>query len=86
MSQDSPPRAGTRQAEMTQLLYLALAQPIGLLVASSDREATRRSLYAAKYQAKDEALGDLQIRVSPWPEGELVIVHQTIIRQEGHQT
>lgn len=60
------------------ILYLALAEPIGLLLCCSpgDRERARQALYQARAKAGDVALAGLQIRVSPFGEGDLVVCHQ----------
>jgi len=58
------------------ILYLALAEPIGLVVRTSDRDRARQQLYQARTKAGDDALKDLQFRVSPFSEGDLVVCHQ----------
>ena len=65
--------------EWTEILYLALVEPIGLLVQASDVERARQRFYKARSDALDGALATLQLRVSPWPEeGNLVIVKSTV--------
>jgi hypothetical protein len=66
-------------AHLTGLLYSALAEPIGLLLSASDRNRARQALYQARVQAADPALAELQIRASPWPEGDLVICHRRVL-------
>lgn len=64
----------TDHSDATNLLYAALAEPIGLLLATNDPERARAKLYAARKAALDAELDVLQIRMSPFAEGELVIV------------
>ena len=69
------------QNEYLSLLYEALGEPIGLLVRTSDRERARQKLYAARREADDEALSVLQIRISPFADGEqndLIIVKSKV--------
>ena len=61
------------------ILYLALAEPIGLLVRTSNFVRARQKLYAARAEAKDPDLDQLQLRTSPGLEGgDLIIVKQKI--------
>lgn len=61
------------------LLYAALAEPIGLLCqAEPDFATARQRLYSARKKLGDPALEILQFRASPFPEGNLVIVKETI--------
>jgi hypothetical protein len=48
---------------LTQVLYDALAEPVGLLLQVDDFEGTRRGLYAARAAALDPQLSVLAI----WP-------------------
>jgi len=67
----------TRQgaiAEAREILYLALAEPIGLLVGTNDVAAARARFYAARRLAQDPALAVLQVRASPVAGGELVMI------------
>lgn len=58
----------------TDLLYLALAEPIGLLLSTNDPERARQRLYTARRATGDPALAVLQFKMSPWPgQGQLVI-------------
>ena len=57
------------------LLYQALGEPIGLLLQCSNPGMARQRLYQARVQAADPALAGLQIRMSPFPDGNLVICH-----------
>ncbi len=60
------------------ILYLALAEPIGLILqcGQGERERARQALYQARTKACDAALAGLQIRISPFGEGDLVVCHQ----------
>jgi len=60
------------------LLYLAHAEPIGLLLQTPDPRYTLQRLYQARTEAGDPALADLQIRLSTPPDGNLAITHQHI--------
>lgn len=61
-------------AEATEILYLALGEPIGLLISTNDVAAARARFYAARRLAGDPALSVLQCRASPIEGGELVII------------
>lgn len=67
------------------LLYLALAEPIGLLCRTTggvDRALQR--LYAARRELADPALSGLQFRKSAGAEGDLWIVkRQVVLGQEA---
>lgn len=60
--------------ELQTLLYNALAEPIGLLVKSSDPNGLVAKLRAARDKAEDPALSALQFRRSPFAEGDLLIL------------
>lgn len=66
-------------AAATEFWYLALAEPIGLLLQVSDPSRAKQALYQARAKVQDQKLDGLQIR--QWPEagpGGLVIVHRQI--------
>lgn len=65
-------------AEATQILYRALAEPIGLLLRTSSPVQAKTRFYAARAKAKDAALAGLQIRASPIEGGDLILVKGTI--------
>lgn len=65
------------------LLYEALAQPIGLLIETSDRQVFTQRLYKARRDAGDPALNQLQFRASPLGEGTLIIVKERVEVPEG---
>jgi hypothetical protein len=61
------------------LLYQALAEPIGVLCSvEPNLETARQRLYAARRAAQDPDLSVLQFRASPFAEGNLVIVKETV--------
>jgi len=60
---------------LTELLYLAINSPLGIVVACQDAGQTQNRLYAARNRARDTSLARLQVRRSPSnPEGEIWIV------------
>jgi hypothetical protein len=61
-------------AEATEILYIALGEPIGLLIKTNDLNGARARFYAARKLAQDPALAVLQMRASPVEGGELVII------------
>lgn len=67
-------------AQLQEIMYLALAEPVGLLLQTSDRERARQAFYRARAAASDPALTELQFRVSPFPEGDLVICRQRVVQ------
>jgi len=68
-----------KSEEFGALLYAALAEPIGLLCQGEPSFAlARQRLYAARKKLGDPALDILQFRASPFPEGNLVIVKESI--------
>lgn len=65
--------------DLRTLLYQALAQPIGLLLRTSDMPRARQKLYAARRDSGDSALNCLQFRASPGLSGgDLIIIKETI--------
>lgn len=65
--------------EYLALLLAALSEPIGLLVAASDAERARQKFYSARKASGNPALAALQIRISPFPDGQLVICKERIL-------
>lgn len=66
-------------AQYEQVLYLALAQPIGLAIqCGSDFAAARARLYTARAALNDPALRELQFRPSPFPDANLLIVKRRV--------
>lgn len=64
--------------DLAAILYQALGEPIGLLLSTSDSNRARQKLYQARAAAADPALDVIQIRISPFPEGDLVLVKSTV--------
>ena len=60
--------------ELTEILYLALAEPIGMELAVSDFDLARNRLYAARRAALDPDLDFLQFRASPWNPGTGLVI------------
>jgi hypothetical protein len=67
-----------KKDEFLMLLLEAVQEPIGILVATNDFERARQKFYAVRREAKIEALDQLQIRMSPFSGGELIIVNSKI--------
>lgn len=67
-----------KKDEFLMLLLQAVQEPIGLLVATNDFERARQKFYAVRREAKMPELEGLQIRVSPFPEGQLLLVNTRI--------
>lgn len=60
---------------MLELLYQALASPLGIVIETTDVERLRQRLYAERREAKDESLAALGLVPSRTaPESELWIV------------
>jgi hypothetical protein len=51
--------------ELQDILYLALQEPIGLVLVTNDPHRARQRLYRARTEIQDPALEILQIRMSP---------------------
>lgn len=62
------------RAEHIALLEEALAQPIGLVLRSSDRERCRQVLYQARTAAGDPRFSILQFRLVPGTDDQIVIM------------
>lgn len=61
------------KADFLAALYQALAEPRGLVLSTNDPARARMKLYAARKASGDSELDCLQVRLSPFPEGDLVI-------------
>jgi len=57
---------------LREIMYRALAEPIGLLIRTDDPERAKSQLYSAR--VGEPALARLQVRPSPLPDGDLIIV------------
>jgi hypothetical protein len=69
--------------EAIPLLYKALAEPIGLLLQTSDFVRARALLYRARQEAGDPSLACLQFRASPGLEGGDLIIVSEKVRPQG---
>lgn len=66
-----------------EILYAAIASPIGVVVSVSDFQLCQARLYKARKQSGDPSLDCLQLRRSPInPETELWIVKGTNDKKE----
>lgn len=59
---------------MIHYMYQALTSPLGICLRTSDGEAARQKLYAARREAADPALAALGICLSPTDKDEVWIV------------
>lgn len=64
--------------QLLELLYSALAQPIGLVLCTSDTEQARQALYRARARAADPALDTLQFKVGTCADGDLTIYKRKV--------
>lgn len=80
------PAKTEENAALTEILYQAAAEPIGLLIQSNDPERLRRRLWRLRDLAEDPTLENLQICPSPLADGPLVIVKVSREGKEGAQT
>jgi len=60
---------------LLQLWLDALEQPIGVLLRTNDPNRAKQLLYRVRAEAKLDALANLQLRTSPFPDGDLIICH-----------
>jgi hypothetical protein len=63
------------QQELDALVLRAAAEPIGLLLRISGSATAARN---ALYRAMKRQGVRLQVRTSPWPEGDLVLVNERV--------
>lgn len=66
---------GKQHEELVSILDAALAEPFGIIIQTSDTVRAKMSLYRARAAANRPELAYLQIRTSPFPEGDLIICH-----------
>ena len=64
--------------DFLMLLLEAVQEPIGILVATNDFERARQKFYSVRREAKMPELDQLQIRMSPFSGGELIIINSRI--------
>ena len=63
--------------QLIAILHAALAEPIGLVLATDDPTRARAALYRARMTENNPDLADLQIRMWPYEEGDLIICHSS---------
>lgn len=63
-----------RTLALQSLLADALSEPLGLVLRTNDPARARQQLYSARAQSSDPSFAQLQIRIWPGPDGDLVIV------------
>jgi hypothetical protein len=61
--------------ELFTLWHQALAEPIGLVICTPDPLELRDDLYKVRAAEQDPALAVLEIQMSPFEKGDLVIRH-----------
>lgn len=64
-----------------QLLFLALAEPIGLLIRTSSQHSATLAFGNAKARRRkqgDDSLDSLQVRASPLVGGDIILVNRRI--------
>jgi hypothetical protein len=71
--------------ELSELLLAAQAQPIGILVQTSNPERLRQRLYVLRANGGDQ-FENLQFRLSSLPDGNLVIFKKAAPAQPAEQT
>ncbi len=65
----------TSKEVLTAIWLQARNCPIGLLIQASDPGKVRQQLYSVRKELGDEIILRMQIRASPFPDGNLVLVH-----------
>jgi len=58
--------------------YLALAQPVGIVIETNDPERLRQRLYAARRDAMEEDFAKISIVISPTNPNHIWLVHKRI--------
>lgn len=61
--------------ELLSILQMALEEPLGIVIQTSDTTRAKMQLYRCRAVANDPSLAVLQIRTSPFEEGDLIICH-----------
>ena len=61
--------------ELLMCWHAALVEPIGIIVCTPDPLELRDDLYEVRREEADPSLAVLEVRMSPFPEGDLVICH-----------
>ena len=65
-------------SSIKEILYLALAEPVGLLLQVGDFHRDRAKLYSTRAQIGDPSLSGLQFRAVNFEDGNLAIVNQRV--------
>lgn len=60
--------------DLVPLIEMALNEPLGLIVKTNDPARAKQQLYIAKNACGHPDIHRLQIRTSPWPEGQLILI------------
>lgn len=66
---------GKNHDQLLAVLHAALEEPIGIVIQTNDTVRAKMSLYRCRAAAEDPALAELQIRTSPFSDGDLIICH-----------
>jgi len=74
MAESATQRRQREHQRLLGILYQALAEPIGLLVASDNPQAARQRLYAARRLSGDASLAVLRIALSPLAQQQLLVI------------
>lgn len=68
----------------SEILYLALASQLGIVISVTDANAAKQSLYQTRSKLSDPSLGCLQFRTSPDnPAGEIWIIKARVNATQG---
>ena len=70
-------------AKLSAILYAAAASPWGVALLSNNPMKHRERLYAMKSHLGDPLLKNLQIRMSPIPGAQLVLVREDLVQDYG---
>jgi hypothetical protein len=74
---------GKQHSELISILETAANEPIGIVIATDNIVKTRAALYRARVDEKNPAYADLQFRVWPYEDGDLIICHNQRPRSRG---
>lgn len=66
---------GKQHDQLVAILEAASAEPIGLVLVTSDTTRARAALYRARMLENNPAYADLQFRVWPYDDGDLIVCH-----------
>lgn len=65
----------SQQDQFLAILEAATVEPIGLVLMTNDTTKARAALYRARAASNNPAYANLQFRVWPYEDGDLVICH-----------